>query len=104
MDDAICRWEGDDLLLSVRVQPRASRQGVTGLHGDAVKVALNAPPVEGAANKALCRWLAEELQVAKGRVTIEQGDRSRDKRLRVAGVTRDAVARFCRDWKIPGPV
>ncbi len=70
----------------VRVQPRASRCAITGLTGDAVRVALTSPPVEGAANAACIVFFAELLKVAKSRVVIVAGHKSRDKTVRVAGL------------------
>ncbi|MEO5350713.1 MAG: DUF167 family protein [Magnetococcus sp. YQC-3] len=96
-------WQGSDLLLEVRVQPRASRVRVLGLHGAAIKIALTAPPVEGAANQALCEWLADELRVAKGRITIVAGAHAREKRLRIESADAEAVGSFCRRWQLPEP-
>ncbi len=98
-----CRWEGDRLFLAVRVQPRSSREGVIGLQGTTLKIALTAPPVDGAANKALCRWLASELKVAKGKITIERGHRSREKQLLISNANPATVAQFCKKWHIPEP-
>jgi uncharacterized protein (TIGR00251 family) len=74
----------------VRVQPRASRTGVTGLTGNALKVALTSPPVEGAANAACAELFAALFGVAKGRVSIVAGLKSRDKTVRVAGLNKAA--------------
>ncbi|MEO5340810.1 MAG: DUF167 family protein [Magnetococcus sp. MYC-9] len=95
------RWQGSDLLLAIRVQPRASRVAVLGLQDTAIRIALQAPPVEGAANQALCQWLAHELRVAKGRVSVMAGEHARDKRVRVQGVDAAAVRDFCRRWQLP---
>lgn len=93
------RAVGEDVyLLSVRVQPRASREGVTGRHGEAIKVALNAPPVDGAANAALCALIARLLGTAKSRVTLQQGESSRDKVLRISGADPKAVEAFQHTW------
>lgn len=78
----------------VRVSPRASRDAVMGVHDGALKVALTAPPVEGAANAALIALLAKALGVAKRAVTIASGEASRQKRVRVDGVTADDVRRL----------
>ncbi len=75
----------------VRVQPRASRSGVTGLAGNALKVALTSPPVEGAANAACVELLAALCHVAKSRVSIVAGLKSRDKTVRVAGCDKAAL-------------
>lgn len=76
---------------SVRVQPRASRTGVEGLHGDALKVRVNAPPVDGAANEAVVEVLAEALGVPRRAVRIVAGDSSRTKVVEVDGVSAEAV-------------
>ena len=67
------RRDGRDLVLEVRVQPRASRSEFAGLHGDRVRVRLQAPPVDGRANAALVEFLAATFDVPRARVTIEHG-------------------------------
>jgi uncharacterized protein (TIGR00251 family) len=78
---------GDGVELLVLVQPRASRTRVVGEHDGRLKVALSAPPVDGAANEALVDFVAEALGVRKGDVTLLEGLSSRRKRLAVRGVT-----------------
>jgi uncharacterized protein (TIGR00251 family) len=78
--------DGADWLLDVRVQPRASRTEFAGLFGDRLKVRLQAPPVDGRANAALLEFVAEACHLAKSRVTLEAGQASRDKRVRLHGV------------------
>ncbi|MBF0179613.1 MAG: YggU family protein [Magnetococcales bacterium] len=85
------RWEGDDLLLAVRVQPRATRERIGGLRGEAVTVHLTAPPVEGAANAALRKLLADALDVAPGRIRIVRGEHAREKTVRISGPSRARV-------------
>lgn len=97
------RWQQDNLIIAVKVQPRASRVGVIGLHGEAIKIALNQPPVEGAANRALCEWLAGEFKVAKGKVTLVAGEKSRNKRVQIANVDPLNVEHFCQKWNVPKP-
>lgn len=80
--------------LSVRVQPRASREAVLGVHDGALKVALTAPPVDGAANAALVAFLASSLGVAKRSVRIVRGETSKTKVVEVDGVTEAAVRRW----------
>ncbi len=77
------RWDGEDLLLWVRVQPRASRDGFAEVMDDAIKVRITAPPVEGKANAYLGAWLARQFRVAKSAVRIESGQTSRRKRVRI---------------------
>jgi hypothetical protein len=77
--------------LSVRVQPRASRNEVAGLVGETLKIKLTAPPVEGAANDACLDFLAKLLDLAPSRLAIIQGDRSRNKVIRIMGLTKNEV-------------
>ena len=72
------------VLLRLRIQPRASRSEIVGIQGDALKVRLSAPPVDGAANEALVRFLAELLEVPRSRVTIRSGLASRTKTVHIA--------------------
>ena len=76
---------------AVRVQPRAKRNAVIGEVGEAVKIALTAPPVEGRANDACVEFLAELFGVARTAVSIISGATSRNKVVRVAGVTPSQV-------------
>ena len=77
---------------AVRVQPGASREGVVGLYGDAFKIALNAPAVDGKANEALIRYLATALNVSKSSITIAAGLTSRSKVIHVLGITNEEAA------------
>jgi len=79
-----------ETVLNVCVIPRAKRSGVGGMRGDAWLIRLQAPPVDGAANEELISVLAKLLDVPKRAVTIVAGERSREKRVRVAGI--DAAA------------
>ena len=72
--------------LVVHVQPRARRTEVAGLHGDAVKLRLAAPPVDGAANEELVRFVAERLGVARSAVRVAAGATSRRKTVEVDGM------------------
>jgi uncharacterized protein len=76
---------------SVRVQPRASRSEVVGVHGDALKVRLSAPPVDGAANAALLEFLAEVFAVGRRDVRILAGEASRSKIVEIERITERAV-------------
>ena len=91
----VIRQDGPDLLLEVRVQPRASRTEFAGLMGDRLRIRLNAPPVDGRANAALVEFVAAECGLARSRVTLERGQTGRDKRLRLHGVPEipDALQR-----------
>jgi uncharacterized protein (TIGR00251 family) len=82
---------GSSVRVSVHVQPRATRSEIVGLHGAALKVRLQAPPVDGAANEALVALLAERLGVARRSVRVVAGVSSRAKTIEVDGTTEDAV-------------
>ncbi|MBF0107976.1 MAG: YggU family protein [Magnetococcales bacterium] len=92
------KWRGADDYLRVCVQPRASREGVTGLRGAEVRIALNAPPVDGAANQALIRFLSRELKISKGQITLVSGEKSRSKRLCLKNVPKEKMMAFCVKW------
>lgn len=81
---------------AVRVQPRASRSEIVGLHGDALKVRLAAPPVEGAANVALVELLADVLGVARRSVRIVSGATARAKIVEVDGASVENIRRLAR--------
>jgi len=80
--------------LFVRVQPGASRLRIVGMLGDALKVAVTAPPEKGKANKALSRFLAKELGLSQGAVRIVAGIASRRKTVEVEGMSQDALDRW----------
>jgi uncharacterized protein len=82
---------GPDVLLPVTVQPRASRNAVAGLHGDALKILLTAPPVEGAANAACLRFLTEFLDLGRARLSIIRGMKSRQKLIRITQMSVDTL-------------
>ncbi len=79
---------------AVRVQPRASRSEVCGVHGESLKVRLAAPPVDGEANEALVRLLADELEVPRRSVRIVTGASSRTKTVEIDGISPDVVERL----------
>jgi uncharacterized protein (TIGR00251 family) len=79
------------ITLKIHLFPRASRDEICGLHGDAIKVKVTAPPIEGKANKALQRFIAEKLNLASSQVEIMAGRRSRKKILRISGISRAAM-------------
>ncbi len=81
------------MTLKVLLQPRASRDGIVGMHGDALKVKVSAPPLEGRANKALKKLLAEHLAIPPSRIEIITGQRSREKLLSIFGISREEVER-----------
>jgi uncharacterized protein (TIGR00251 family) len=85
------------ITFDVRVVPRASRERLGPVHGEALKVHLTAPPVDGAANDALVALVARALGRPRGDVAILRGATARTKTLRVAGTTRDALLRRIED-------
>lgn len=76
---------------AVKVHPRARKNSITGEFGDALKLALTAPPVEGRANQACVDFFANLLDVPRSSVTIAAGQSSRNKIIRVAGLTAEQV-------------
>jgi uncharacterized protein (TIGR00251 family) len=79
------------LSFTVRVQPRASRNEIAGVWQDGLKIRLTAPPLDDRANEALRRLLAMRLKVPLSAVRIAAGERSRNKRVDVRGVTADMI-------------
>jgi uncharacterized protein (TIGR00251 family) len=80
---------------SVKVVPRASRNEIAGVQGDMLRIRLTAPPVEGAANRALVKFLAEALKVSERDIEIVSGHAGRQKVVRVAGLSaRELEARL----------
>ena len=79
-------------MITVRVTPRAARDEVVGWRDDGVLlVRTTAPPVDGAANKAVCRLIAKAAGVAPSRVSVVRGERSRDKVVRVEGMSAESL-------------
>ena len=81
------RRDGDATIIALHLQPGAKRAQICGMYGDAVKVAIQAPPVDGKANAALREFIAAQLKLPTAAVTLISGATGRDKRLRIAGVT-----------------
>lgn len=85
---------GGGVVLTLHIQPSARRSEFAGRHGEAMKLRLAAPPVDGKANAALCAFLAEFCGVPKAAVSLVSGETSRAKRVRLARLTPDALARL----------
>lgn len=83
------RRDGDALVLVLHIQPGAKRSEVAGLHGEALKIRLAAPPIEGRANEALLRFVADLFKVPTRNVELIQGAQSRHKRVAVRGSSVD---------------
>lgn len=87
------RWQGEQLLLTVRLQPRASCDEIVGPLGEeSLKVRITAPPVEGKANRHLVKFLAKAFGVASSRVTLLKGEQGREKRLAITAPQRFPAA------------
>jgi len=76
-------WVDGDLILQIYVQPKASRDQVVGLHCDAIKLAITAPPVDGKANAHVIKLLAQWFDVAKSQIELQRGELNRHKQLRI---------------------
>ncbi len=85
------RESGGAVTFAVKVHPRAKKNAITGEMGEALKIALTAPPVEGRANEAVIEFVAEVLRVPRASVSIAAGQSSRNKVVRVSGVTAAQV-------------
>lgn len=81
----------DGVSFAVRVQPRARRNAIVGELGDALKIALTSPPVDGRANEACVEFFAELLDVPRSSVAIASGQSSRNKVVRVTGISAEEV-------------
>lgn len=82
------------VVFTVHVQPRASRNEICGVHGGELKLRLTSPPVEDAANKSCVEFLAKSLGVAKSKVSILSGSKSRHKTITVEGVAGAEIRRL----------
>ncbi len=77
----------DGIEVRLHVVPRARRDEIAGTHDDALKIKITAPPVDDAANRAIVRFLAELLQISRSRILIASGKHSKDKLIRVNGIS-----------------
>jgi len=82
------RWQDDDLLLWLKVQPKSSSNAFAEVQGDAIKLRITAAPVDGKANTHLIGWLAKAFGVAKSAVSIESGESQRHKKVRIQAPRR----------------
>jgi uncharacterized protein (TIGR00251 family) len=83
--------------VDIAVKPRSSREGVGPIQGDRLCVAVNAPPVDGKANEAVVRVLAQTFKVARSAVAIVRGETGRRKTVRITGITAAALTQAIRD-------
>jgi len=85
---ACFQWQGQDVLLNCRLQPKASKDEFSQVVGDQIKIRITAPPVDGKANKHLIKFLAKQFNVTQDSVCIVSGENSRQKRIKILGPQR----------------
>ena len=85
------RIKAKDGSIDIRIyaQPRASKNEVTGVHDDAIKIKITSPPGDGAANSLLIQFLSKRLGISKSRISLVSGDRSRNKVVNVVGIPKE---------------
>jgi uncharacterized protein (TIGR00251 family) len=83
--------EGKSARIEVRLRPGSSRDELLGLRGGVLQARVSAPPVDGRANRALCRLIAKRIGVAQSRVEVARGEKSRNKVVRVQGIESRAL-------------
>jgi uncharacterized protein (TIGR00251 family) len=83
--------------VDIAVKPRSSREGIGPIQGDRLCVAVNAPPVDGKANEAVVRVLAQTFKVARSAVAIVRGETGRKKTVRIVGISAAALTRAIGD-------
>ena len=91
----------EGVVLKISVQPKASRQELSGIREGVLRLRLTAPPVEGAANEACRIFLAELFQISKSRVQIIRGHQSRQKWIQIQGMTSETIVQHLRRLAIP---
>ena len=87
----------EGVVINLRVVPRSSRNEICGVIGDALKIRLRAPPLEGKANKALVEFLSWEFEVSKKNISFLSGETCRTKRILISGITAAEVGRLASD-------
>jgi len=83
----ICHDTKDGVVLEVVLSPRSSQEKILGLYNNRLKVCVTAPPVDGKANGALCKFLAKKLKVPAGQVSVIRGMTSREKSIEILGIS-----------------
>ena len=81
----------EGLLISIYVQPGSSKTEIIGMHQNSLKIKLTSPPVEGAANSLLIKFISKELGIAKSKIVLKSGEKSRSKRLILKGCSKKKV-------------
>ncbi len=97
MQTTFFSWKNNTLTLRVIIQPAASKDEIIGLHGERLKIRLKAPPQDGKANKQLITFLAKTLGVPRSGVNISRGLSSRQKTVKIEGLTRspEMLSQYC---------
>lgn len=83
--------KADGCLLKCWIQPRSSRNALVGIYGNAVKIALSAPPLDGKANKELLKFLAKYFKLSKSNIQLVSGESSRNKIIRINGLNKETI-------------
>lgn len=81
----------EGILIKIYVQPNASRTQFVGVHGEAIKLKINEPPVEGAANKGCLKFLSKFFSISKSKIVLISGEKSRNKEFYFEGLSKDKV-------------
>lgn len=97
-DPALCSLVEGGIALTLQIQPRASKNEVCGVQGNALKIRLTSPPVDGAANKLCREFLADLFDVPRSAVEIVSGETSRHKRVRIACADPERLCRLVDSW------
>ncbi len=84
-------------VFDIRVQPKSSRSGIVVDESDDIKVYLNSPPAEGRANKECIQLFSKKLKTAKSKISIEKGEKGRNKRISVQGMSPVEVMKMLRE-------
>ncbi len=89
----------DCLYLSVLINPRAKRSEIRGTHGNRLRIAIAAPPVDGAANDALVKFVAKVLKVSRSSVSVARGEGSREKTLAITGLSYEGAIGLLKEFE-----
>ncbi len=81
----------EDIIIKVHANPKSSKNQIVGWKEDVLYIKITAPPVEGAANEAIVKFLSKELKIKKSQVSLASGDHSREKRFIIKGVTEEYI-------------
>ncbi len=84
----------EEIIIKVHANPKSSKNQIVGWKDDVLYIKITAPPVEGAANEAIVKFLAKELKLKKNQVSLASGDHSREKRFLIKGISLDEIKRI----------